>query len=289
MALKIISADERMRRPRSIKGILAGPHGVGKTSLLWTLEQAETCFLSIEAGDLAIESKNEDGETWQGATIEIRTWQDCVDMACLFGGPDPSKRPDQNYSQAHYDYLCKAYPDIVEKRDTYRIHFWDSISVASRLCFQWAGGEPDSFNKDGARDTRGTYGLIGRELIEWLTHIQHTPGKIVWVSCGLDPQDDFAQPWKLQIEGSQAANKLPGIFDEVISMVMMPGVDGGKSYRAFVTSLENPWKYPAKDRSGCLEMVEPPHLGNLIQKIEAGKRLIQPEAYNYTIPKAQEA
>lgn len=283
MALKIISADERMAEKTSPKGIIAGEHGIGKTSLLWTLPQEETLFINIEAGGLA-------AQTWHGDDIRPETWQECLDIACIFGGPDPSKRKDQNYSQAHYDYLCKELPEIVEKRDKYRIHFWDSISVASRLCWQWATGQPDAFNSEGAKDTRGAYGLIGRDIVEWITHIQHTKEKIVWIACGLDPQDDFTHPWKLQIEGAQAANKLPGIFDEVISMVMMDDPEG-EPYRAFVTSLVNPWKYPAKDRSGCLEMVEPPHLGNLIKKIEAGKRLVQPEAYTYQIPetKTQEA
>ena len=31
----------------------------------------------------------------------------------------------------------------------------------------------------------------------------------------------------------------------------------------------NPWGYPAKDRSGRLDVVEEPHLGRLISKITA--------------------
>ena len=31
--------------------------------------------------------------------------------------------------------------------------------------------------------------------------------------------------------------------------------------------LTNPWAYPAKDRSGCLEQIEEPHLGKLITKL----------------------
>jgi hypothetical protein len=281
MALKIVSAEERMKEQTSIKGVIAGPHGIGKTSLLWTLPQEQTLFINIEAGGLAVQN-------WPGDTISPSTWDECLDVACIFGGPDPSKRADQRYSQAHYDYLCSEHPDMVRLRDKYHIHFWDSISVASRLAWQWATGQPEAFSeKTGAKDTRGVYGLIGRDLVEWLTHIQHTSGKIVWVLCGLDTQDDFANPWKLQIEGAQAANKLPGIFDEIISMAMLQD-ENGNPYRAFVTQLVNTWKYPAKDRSGCLEMVEPPHLGALIAKIEAGKRLIQPEAYNYTIPRGEE-
>ncbi len=280
MALKIISADERLQESTSIKGVIFGPHGIGKTSLLWTLPVNETLFINIEAGGLAVKA-------WPGAECCPSTWEECLEYACLFGGPDPSKRNDQRFSQAHYDYLCATYPEIVAMRDKYRIHFWDSISVASRLCWQWATGQPEAVSeKTGAKDVRGTYGLIGRDIVEWLTHIQHTRGKIVWAVGGLDATDDFSNPWKPQIEGAQAANKLPGIFDQVISMVMMPGET--EPYRAFVTSLVNPWKYPAKDRSGCLEMVEPPHLGNIIAKIEAGKRLIKPEEYTYTIPKGEQ-
>lgn len=279
MALKIISAEERMAEQTSVKLVVLGPHKIGKTSLIRTLPQEETLLINLEAGELAVKkSKVEE--------IRPSTWQECVDVACLFGGPDISKRPDQTYSQAHYDYLCEQNHDIMQLRDKYRFHFWDSISVASRLCWQWAGGEPEAFSeKTGAKDTRGTYGLIGRELVAWLTHIQHTRGKVVVVVGGLDATDDFQSPWKPQIEGSQAANKLPGIFDEIICMVDIK--DEGDPYRAFVCHKINPWKYPAGDRSGCLEVVEPPHLGKLIEKIEAGNIIIDPSNYNYTLPEKE--
>lgn len=279
MALKIISADERMKEKTSVKLAVIGPHKIGKTSLLRTLPQDETLLINLEAGELAIKNS-------QVEEIRPETWQECVDIACIFGGPDISKRPDQPYSQAHYDYLIATYPEIVAKRDKYHIHFWDSISVASRLCWQWAGGEPESFSeKTGAKDTRGTYGLIGREIVAWLTHIQHTREKIVVVVGGLDSQDDFANPWKPQIEGSQSANKMPGIFDEIICMVDIK--TDGDPFRAFVCHKINPWKYPAGDRSGCLELIEPPHLGALIKKIEAGKIILDPANYNYTLPEKE--
>lgn len=37
--------------------------------------------------------------------------------------------------------------------------------------------------------------------------------------------------------------------------------------RAFVCQTLNPWGYPAKDRSGRLDLVEEPHLGRLMEKI----------------------
>ena len=37
-------------------------------------------------------------------------------------------------------------------------------------------------------------------------------------------------------------------------------------YRAFVTHTVNPYGFPAKDRSGRLDLLEPPHLGALIAR-----------------------
>ena len=44
-------------------------------------------------------------------------------------------------------------------------------------------------------------------------------------------------------------------------------------YRAFVCHQQNPWGYPAKDRSGTLELQEPADLGKVLAKIRAGKRI----------------
>ena len=62
MSLPIISADERLAERRGIKGCIFGKSGIGKTSLLWTLDPDRTLFMDLEAGDLAIEG-------WTGASI----------------------------------------------------------------------------------------------------------------------------------------------------------------------------------------------------------------------------
>ena len=41
MTLPIITADERLAEPRGIKGCIFGKSGLGKTSLLWTLERLD--------------------------------------------------------------------------------------------------------------------------------------------------------------------------------------------------------------------------------------------------------
>ena len=45
--------------------------------------------------------------------------------------------------------------------------------------------------------------------------------------------------------------------------------EDGSSYRAFVTQTMNPYGYPAKDRSGQLDLLEPPDLRALIEKCAA--------------------
>lgn len=283
MAFRIITADERMAAVKSTKGVIFGPHGIGKTSLLKTMDPQKTLFLNLEAGEKAVED-------WPGESIEIFSWRDAVDIACLASGPDHSlcqhaDGTSPEYSQQHYDYLVSQHEGLVEYLAQFDTHFWDSISVASRLCWKWALGQPGSFSeKTGKQDTRGTYRIIGQDIISWLTRIQHTKGKNIWVVGGLDEvKDDFGRNfWAPQIEGGKAGRELLGIFDQVISMVNMPAEDG-KLYRAFVCHQENPWRYPAKDRSGRLDLLEPPHLGRLMEKLNSKQRTNQ---FQYEMPQA---
>ena len=43
--------------------------------------------------------------------------------------------------------------------------------------------------------------------------------------------------------------------------------EDGSLQRGFVCQTLNPWGFPAKDRSGRLDMLEAPHLGRLMDKI----------------------
>ena len=260
-ALPIITADQRLAEPRGIKGVIFGRSGIGKTSLLWTLKSSTTLFFDLEAGDLAIEGLAIDA-------IRPRTWTECRDFAVFIGGPNPALRADQPYSQAHYEAVCAKFgnPNVLAKYDTL---FIDSITVAGRLCFGWCKGQPEALSeKTGKPDVRGAYGLHGREMIAWLTHLQHTRTKNVWFVGILDEKlDDFNRKiFVPQIDGSKTGLELPGIVDQVITMAEFTGEDGSLQ-RGFVCHTLNPWGYPAKDRSGRLAMLEAPHLGKLMEKI----------------------
>lgn len=271
--LPIISADERLKETRGVKGVLLGTSGIGKTSQLWTLPPESTLFMDLEAGDLAIEG-------WPGDTIRPRTWAECRDFAVFIGGTNPALRDDQAYSRAHFEAVCQRFGDPAVL-DRYQTMFIDSITVAGRLCFQWCKGQPEAFSeKTGKPDVRGAYGLHGREMIGWLSQLQHTRGKNVWFVGILDERvDDFGRRvFSPQIDGSKTGLELPGIVDEVITMAEITAEDG-KSRRAFLCHTLNPWKYPAKDRSGRLDTVEEPHLGRLMEKIR--RPLTRPAAARF--------
>ena len=276
---RIITADERLAERRGIKMVIFGKSGIGKTSLLWTLDAASTLFLDMEAGDLAIEG-------WPGASVRPRTWIECRDFAVFIGGPNPAVAGEGLYGQQHYEAVCARYgdPAVLDRFDTV---FIDSITVASRLCFAWAQTQPEAFSdkidpKSGRpkADLRGTYGLHGRAMLQWLMHLQHTRGKnIILVGILDEKTDDFGRRVFIpQLDGAKTGLELPGIVDQVVSMVELRTADG-KPYRAFVCHTVNEWGHPAKDRSGRLDQIEEPHLGRLMEKIR--RPLTKPAAARF--------
>ncbi len=279
--LKIISASERLKQDKGVKALIVGPAGVGKTSLLRTLDPPSTLFVDLEAGDLAVQDVQID-------TMRPRTWEECRDLACYLGGPNPALPPTAVYSQAHYDAVLESMgsADELAKYDTY---FVDSITVAGRLCFKWCEQQPESFNDRGKKDVRGTYGLMGREMIGWLTHLQHTRGKnVIFVGILENLKDEFnVTSWELQIEGSKTGKELPGIVDQIATMQFLDFGDG-KPTRALVCSQPNQWNYPAKDRSGRLEPVEEPHLGKWLAKL-TGNGARKPVTHELPKPQTEAA
>ena len=263
--LNIIKASERMKERGGIKAVILGPSGVGKTTLLKTLDPAKTLFFDLEAGDLAVEG-------WPGDTIRPRTWDDCRTLASLIAGPNPALRDEQPYSRAHFDHVNQN--GAAEQFASYETVFIDSITVAGRLCFQWAQGQPEAFSeKTGKPDTRGAYGLHGREMLAWISQLQHARSRdVVFVGILDQKEDDYGRStWVPQIEGSKVGRELPGIVDQVITYQELQSEAGAK-FRGLVCTSPNPWGYPAKDRSGRLDQIEEPHLGRLFAKIKSGQR-----------------
>ncbi len=258
--LPIVSAVERMAERKGVKLLMLGKSGIGKTSRLKDLDPATTLFLDIEAGDLAVAD-------WPGDTIRPASWPESRDFFVFLAGPDKSLPPESAFSQAHYDHVIEKFGDATQL-GRYQTFFLDSITQLSRQCFAWCKTQPGAVSdRSGKPDLRAAYGLLGQEMIGALTHLQHARGKnVVFVAILDERLDDFNRKvFVPQIEGSKTSLELPGIVDEVVTLAEIKAEDGS-SYRAFVTHTVNPYGFPAKDRSGRLDLLEPPHLGALIAK-----------------------
>lgn len=276
MALRIVSADERLSAAGA-KTTMAifGPSGVGKTSLLKSLPPAETLCIDLEAGMKSVQD-------WPGDSIPVRTFADALDIGCLVGGVNPSADPSGFFSEAHYQHLRESYPDLVQMIAGKRIIFVDSITDLTRQAMAWAKTRPEAFSdKTGKPDTRGAYGLLAREVIGLLKHLQHAQAKtVIFVGILERVTDEFNRStWQPQMEGGKAGRELPGIVDQVITMSLFAADGDGWRHepergevRRLVCRAGNPFALPAKDRSGRLDVTEPPDLGSLLSKINSTRK-----------------
>ena len=273
MAVRIITADERLSAAGNKTSVaIFGPPGVGKTSLLKTLPPAQTVCLDLEAGMKSVQD-------WPGASIPVRSFGDFRDLVVLIGGPDPAVDPNAWYSAQHHQHVRSVYAGtgIEEFLASMPVVFVDSITDLTRQAMAYAKQQPEAFSdRTGKPDVRGAYGLLGREVIQALKHLQHAPGKtVIFVGVLEKVTDEFnVATWQPQMEGSKAGRELPGIVDQVISMHLFSKdaeghwlLDEKAAERRLVCRSGNPYGLPAKDRSGRLDVTEPPDLGALLSKI----------------------
>src|SRR5262245_37093622 len=160
--MKIITADERLAEKSGPKILMVGPSGVGKTSQLRSFTDemlASTAVFDIEAGLLAVADL-------PVMSVRPRTWNECRDLACALGGPNPALPPTSAYSEAHYSEVMKD-PELA-KLVPVRILFIDSLTGVGRLCFTHAEQQPEAFTDRGRKDLRAVYGLHARDMVGWL-------------------------------------------------------------------------------------------------------------------------
>ena len=283
MALRIVTADERLAIANAKTTVaIFGPAGAGKTSLARTLPPDETVVIDLEAGMKSLQG-------WGGDSIPVRTFPDAADVACLVGGIDPAADAQGFFSEAHYQHVVGAYPDLAQMIAKKRYVFVDSITDLTRQAMAWAKTRPEAFSdRTGKPDTRGAYGLLARETISLLKHLQHAPGRtVIFVGILERVVDEFGrETFQPQMEGGKVGRELPGIVDQVMTLSLFdpdPGAasaagdDGWRhnassgTTRRLVCQSGNQWSLPAKDRSGQLDPTEHPNLMAVLNKINGSR------------------
>jgi hypothetical protein len=88
----------------------------------------------------------------------------------------------------------------------------------------WAKTRPEALSeRTGKPDTRGAYGLLAREVIGLLKHLQHAPGRtVIFVGILEKVTDEMNRTtWQPQMDGGKgragtARHRRPGADDEPV-------------------------------------------------------------------------
>jgi hypothetical protein len=258
VTLKIVSADERLREPRGLSIVLAGPSGIGKTTQIETLNLSSTLVIDADRGALPL----------LGCPVDVIRpdgWQSAADLFALIGGPNKALLPPAAYSEAHFQSIT----DMLDV-GRYNTFVLDSISQLGRESYRHAETLPEALTRSGGKDTRAAYGIHARQMINGLQQMQRgAPNRVIVLTAVLErtPDELNRHECRIQLEGEKTGREIFAIIDEVITLQLIDFGDGKPPSRVFVCKPDNQWHLPGKDRSGKLDVVEPPDLGKLITKI----------------------
>jgi phage nucleotide-binding protein len=121
--------------------------------------------------------------------------------------------------------------------------------------------------KRQVKDPRQAYGELIEKMETAIKAFRDLPNKHVYMAAKMEPTKDELTgmvTFGPAMPGAKLGPKLPYLFDFVMRIGVNKTQDG-TSYRYLQCQPDT--KYVAKDRSGALEMMEPPNLTHIIQKV----------------------
>lgn len=214
-----------------IKALCYGPSGAGKTVLSSTAPEPERSFIvSAEGGTLSLSGVSLEGAhvDSMSATLEVYEWLIGSDEAKQF-----------NF-----------------------IHI-DSISEIAEYCL----AEEMPKHKDG----RQAYGAVQTRIKKLIRAFRDLPAHHVYMTAKqARVQDDQSRMYCApDLPGSKLAASMPYWFDLVLAYRLNKTTDPetGEVKTTRALQCHGDENYIAKDRSGKLDLFEPPHLGQIMNKI----------------------
>jgi hypothetical protein len=224
-----------------VKALVYADSGMGKTLMCATAPAP--IVISAESGLLVLNKKNIEkvygvatpGITYDLPVIKITTVQDLNDALQWLMTPQA----------ANFQTVCI-----------------DSISEIGEVVLNNA--------KRQVKDPRQAYGELIEKMESVIRAYRDLPGKNVYMTAKLDPMKDELTGivrYGPSMPGAKLGQKLPYFFDEVFKLGVNKDQTGA-SFRYLQTSAD--LQNMAKDRSGALDVMEPPHLAYVFNKILQG-------------------
>lgn len=237
MPLEFSTSDQRALT-NGVKCLIYGDSGMGKTVMCATAPAP--VLLSAESGELSLAPANiqrlygvnTPGITYSIPIIIIKTVQDLEDALQFLIGPQGNQ---------------------------FQTVYIDSLTEIAEVVLNNA--------KRQVKDPRQAYGELIEKMQTVIRKYRDLPGKNVVMTAKMEPaKDELTGVVKYgpAMPGSKLGPQLPYYFDEVFRLAVNK-TPQGESYRYLQTQPDI--QYQAKDRSGALAVMEPPHLTSLFSKI----------------------
>lgn len=235
------SSTSQAQKSNGVKVLIYANSGYGKTALCATAPAP--IILSAEAGLLVLNRKNLEklygvgnpAITYDIPVLKITTVQDLTDAHTWL-----TTSPDAAYFQT----ICI-----------------DSITEIAEVVLANA--------KKLVKDPRQAYGELIEKMENTIRSFRDIEGKNVYMSAKLESYKDETgvTTFGPSMPGKKLGPSLPYFFDEVLR-IGVNKTPQGVAYR-FI-QCEADFQYVAKDRSGALDPLEPPHLAHIFAKIKQG-------------------
>lgn len=242
MALVFTSVSQEVR-DAGVKMLVYGPAGMGKTVLSATLPRP--VLISAESGTLSLRKQN---------------------LERLFGVGNPNITYDMPLILVNdIDDLTQAYDWC---RMSAEAQAFDSIALDS---ISEIAEKVLSNAKKHVKDPRQAYGELQDKLEMTVRAFRDLPGKHVYMAAKQGSiKDEFTGVSKYgpMMPSGRSSAAMPYFYDFVGALRVGRNPDNTE-YRFIQTQPD--LQYEAKDRSGCLDVAEYPHLGNMIAKIRASQ------------------